>query len=70
MDDREFKLRVLEVILPHASMAQIRNPTEYAQQCVDWCLEPLDKPDGPKAKAPATTNRRDKQKPPQFKIPE
>jgi len=70
MDDREFKLRVLEVILPHATMAQVRNPTELAQQCVDWCLQPLDKPQGPKEKAPARTTRRDKQKPPQFLITE
>jgi len=70
MDDREFKLRVLEVILPHATMAQIRNPTDYAQECLEWCLKPLEQPQRPKAKAPTRQNSRDKQKPPQFLITE
>jgi hypothetical protein len=44
MSDRDFKLQVLTVTLQNASVAGIRDPLEAAQQNLEWCLAPIDKP--------------------------
>lgn len=54
LNDRDFKLEILKLTTANASLAGIRNPVELAKQHLDWCLEPLDKPEPPQraAKAP------------------
>jgi len=51
MDDKEFKLEVLRLTLEYGSVATITNPLEVAQRNLEWCLTPIDKPQGPAVKS-------------------
>ena len=42
--DREFRLEVLRLTLETGSAAMISNPLEHAEKNLQWCLQPLDKP--------------------------
>ncbi len=51
MDDREFKLAVLRLTLENGTGAVFQDRLKAAQENLEWCLAPLDKPQ-PKAAAP------------------
>lgn len=51
--DREFRLEVLRLTLESGSAAIIANPLEHAEKNLQWCLQPIDKPQAQKATAPS-----------------
>lgn len=51
--DREFRLEVLRVTLETGSQVTIQNPLEQAEKNLQWCLQPLDKPQARETKAPS-----------------
>ena len=53
MIDKEFKLEVLRLTLETGSVAVQANPLEVAQRNLEWCLEPIDKPQARSAKTPS-----------------
>jgi len=50
-DDREFRLEVLRLTMEAGTQAVIQNPLEQAEQNLQWCLQPLDKPKAQEKKA-------------------
>ncbi|BAQ86500.1 hypothetical protein [uncultured Mediterranean phage uvMED] len=54
MDDRDFKLAVLRLTLENGTGAVYQDRLKAAQENLEWCLAPLDKP-RPKAAAPRKT---------------
>ena len=44
MDDRDFKLKILELSLNAAALHGVRDPEELAQKNLEWWLKPIDKP--------------------------
>jgi hypothetical protein len=51
--DREFRLEVLRLTLETGSAGIISNPLEHAEKNLQWCLQPLDKPQARETKAPS-----------------
>ena len=51
--DREFRLEVLRLTLETGSAGIISNPLELAEKNLQWCLQPLDKPQARETKAPS-----------------
>ena len=51
--DREFRLEVLRLTLETGSAGIIGNPLEHAEKNLQWCLQPLDKPQARETKAPS-----------------
>ena len=51
--DREFRLEVLRLTLETGSAGIINNPLEHAEKNLQWCLQPLDKPQARETKAPS-----------------
>jgi hypothetical protein len=54
MDDREFKLAVFSLTLENGTGAVYQDRLKAAQENLEWCLAPLDKP-RPKAASPRKT---------------
>lgn len=54
MGDREFKLAVLRLTLENGTGAVYQDRLKAAQENLEWCLAPLDKP-RPKAVTPRKT---------------
>lgn len=63
MDDREFKLAVLRLTLENGTGAVFQDRLKAAQENLEWCLAPLDKP-----RSKAATSRKTKN-PGQAKAP-
>ena len=55
MGDREFKLAVLRLTLENGTGAVYQDRLKTAQENLEWCLAPLDKPRS-KAVAPQKKN--------------
>tara|TARA_R100000655_G_scaffold103478_1_gene149951 strand:+ start:430 stop:651 length:222 start_codon:yes stop_codon:yes gene_type:complete len=55
MNDREFKLAVLRLTLENGTGAIYQDRLKFAQENLEWCIAPLDKP-RPKGKAPERKN--------------
>ena len=51
--DREFRLEVLRLTIETGSAAMIQNPIELAERNLQWCLQPLDKPNAQEMKTPS-----------------
>tara|TARA_R100001510_G_C7537496_1_gene126425 strand:- start:96 stop:290 length:195 start_codon:yes stop_codon:yes gene_type:complete len=51
--DREFRLEVLRLTLETGSAGIITNPLEHAEKNLQWCLQPLDKPQARETQAPS-----------------
>jgi len=51
MTDKEFKLEVLSLTLSNGTAAVQADPLATAQQYLEWCLQPIDKPEAQKATA-------------------
>ena len=51
--DREFRLEILRLTLEAGTHAVIPNPLEQAEKNLQWCLQPLDKPQARETKAPS-----------------
>jgi hypothetical protein len=46
MEDREFKLEILRLVLELGSPQVSQNPLQFADNLLRWCVKPIDKSDG------------------------
>ena len=57
MEDREFKLEVLSLILNSGTPRAASDPLAFAESLLQWCVTPIDK-DGKGARNPRTSRPR------------